>query len=450
MGFRILLALLTVAVAVSFGQTPAPVKAGDPAPMLKFSKIVQAGSGFGGPQSLSGQVTVLLFLRPVSPNEHAVTEWNKLIGQFAGKPVNFVWIANEKEETLQPFLKSHAVNGWMILDPQDDSFNAYGIEGGGAVLIDPRGVIAGFTFLHPEERQIQAVLDDSALLIQGEPSEEQKDALFAGAVSLDAAPYRPPPPSPPPQKPDLPPSEEVYISASQTNGTVAASGPDYWMQRGFDLKTIVAMISETDPSRVELPESFDNRACYDFVFVPPTEVPPTEEGTRTIYRHVREGIEKYFHVVISKQIRSRDVYVMTAIEGKTPPAKSDSESLGLSSISSSGFDRMIAVPHGTPQTRKEVEDALKQLNTDDDAPDLASISASDTSIDGFRKALERGLKRPIVDETNLKGNYDLEVKGEAQSIEEFLARLRNDTGLLLTPDQRSIEIVTVTQMPGTR
>jgi hypothetical protein len=43
---------------------------------------------------------VLLFLRPVSRNEQAVSSWNKLVEQFADKPVNFVWIANEAEESL--------------------------------------------------------------------------------------------------------------------------------------------------------------------------------------------------------------------------------------------------------------------------------------------------------------------------------------------------------------
>jgi uncharacterized protein (TIGR03435 family) len=434
------------------GPSPAPVRAGDPAPPLAFSKIVRAGLGFGGPQSLSGQVTVLFFLRPVSHNEHAVAQWNKMVEQFAGKPVNFVWIANEKEETLEPFLKTHPVSGWMILDPQDESFKAYGIEGGGGVLIDPRGVIAGFTFMAPDARQIQAVLDGHAVAIQGDPTEEQMEAFFEGnLVRIDAEPHR----SPPPQKPDLPPpSEEVHISPSQTHGTIGSSGPDHWIQRGFDLKTIVATISRTDPSRVDLPESFDARVRYDFVLVP-----PREEDIETMYRRVREGIEKYFHVAISKQIRSKDVYVMTAIEGKTPPpkppAKPETDEDGWTTLSprlvaASGFTRTIAVPHGAPPTRKALEDAAKQLADEDELPDMASISASNTSMDHFRTALEGGLKRPIVDETKLSGTYDLAVKGRAQTVEEFLGMLRDQLGLLLTPTQRGIEIVAVAQLPATR
>jgi hypothetical protein len=64
----ILIGLFATLAAVAFGQTPMPVKAGDRAPGLSYTKIMQNGTGLGGPQSLFGQVTVLNFLRPVSIN----------------------------------------------------------------------------------------------------------------------------------------------------------------------------------------------------------------------------------------------------------------------------------------------------------------------------------------------------------------------------------------------
>jgi hypothetical protein len=36
-------------------------------------------------------------------------------------------------------------------------------------------------------------------------------------------------------------------------------------------------------------------------------------------RRVREGIEKYVHVTITLAMKSMDLYVMTAVEGKTHP-----------------------------------------------------------------------------------------------------------------------------------
>ncbi len=441
---RILLLLFVITAAGVFGQTPMPVKAGDRAPALTFSKIVQNGTGLGGPQSLVGQITVLNFLPPVSINGDAVKRWNELVEQFADKPLNFVWIAKEKEETLGPFLETHPVRGWMVLDPQDASYKAYGFWGGGGVIIDAQGIIAGFTFMPPDARQIQAVLDGTAVAIKGEPTEEQMDAMFEGKlVRLEAEPERMPAP---PTKPDLPPSEEVYITPSQTRGTIASSGPDHWMQRGFDLKSVIAMISMTDPTRVEIPDSadasadakLDPKARWDFVLVP-----PQEEDTETMYRQVREGIEKYFHVTVTKELRSKDVYVMTALPGKTPPAKAEEFGGGTFFATSSNW-KQVAIPEGTPKTRKAIEEALaKQMEAEEELATISSISAYSSDINQFREGLERGLKRPIVDETGLTGSYDFAVHGDVQTTEEFLGLLRDQVGLVLTPAQRTIEVVAV-------
>ena len=59
---------------------------------------------------------------------------------------------------------------------------------------------------------------------------------------------------------------------------------------------------------------------------------------------------------------------------------------------------------------------------------ISNISAGATTMDQFRQDLERGLGRPVVDETGLEGVNDLEVHGN---------------GLVLTNATRSIEILTL-------
>jgi len=49
----------------------------------------------------------------------------------------------------------------------------------------------------------------------------------------------------------------------------------------------------------------------------------------------------------------------------------------------------------------------------------------------------------VIDETGLEGVYDLEVHGNAKDTEEFIRMLREQTGLVLTPATRSIEILTL-------
>ncbi len=244
MAYRTLATLLASFVIPVLGKTPMPVKAGDPAPMLSWTKIIASAASLAGPQNLSGETTVVLFLTPVSHNDETLASWNKLVEQFAGKPVNFVWIANEAEESLTPFLKNHPVLGWMLLDPQEESYKAYGIEGGSGVLIDSRGVIAGFTSGAPDHSQIQAVLDGRAIAIRGDATDAQLDAIFEGrAVRLEAEPFRMPAVSL--EEPDLPRSNEVQISSSNVEGTISSTTPDHWIRRGFELKAILSEVLDT-------------------------------------------------------------------------------------------------------------------------------------------------------------------------------------------------------------
>ncbi len=422
-----------------------PVKAGDRAPSLNWTKVVASGSPSGGPQSLLGQITVLLFLRPVSSHEHALLRWNELVQEFAGKPVNFIWIANEQDTSLAPFLKSHHVAGWMVLDSREESYRAYGVEGAAGVLIDSFGTIAGFTFLTPEQEQIQAVLDGRAIAIQGDPTESQLDDFFeAKAVRIEAEPSRSPPP---PQKPDLPPSDELHISPSTTEGTISSGGPDHWMRRGFDLRAVLSEISGTNPSRIELPAALDNGTRYDFILMP-----PGEEDEAAIKRQVRAGIENYFHVTIATEIRSVEVYILTAAEGKTPPRRSENDTFGGSFGSTWRRFKVsdeFKLPEGADRTRKAVEEANRRFVESPEfrqamaMAQLIGMTALSSSMDDFCRALEEGLHSPVLDETGLTGLYDFSIQGDAQETEEFLNLLRNQLGLVLTSTERSIEMTIV-------
>src|SRR4051812_33446906 len=110
---RILLSSIVIAVASVFGQTPPPVKAGDLAPNLVWTRILAGGN----PGSLFGRVTVIGFFPAVSPNESLVSRWNELVAKFAGQPVHFVWIASQYQSSLDLWLEKHPVSGCLLLDP---------------------------------------------------------------------------------------------------------------------------------------------------------------------------------------------------------------------------------------------------------------------------------------------------------------------------------------------
>src|SRR5580692_10233120 len=127
------------------GQDAVPVGAGSPAPEIDWTQIVQSPEPAKYQSGLTGQYTVLQFLAPVTPNTQAICQWNKLIAQFRDRPVQFVWIASENWSLVQPFLREHPMDGWLLIDENNDIARAYGCETGGDVIIDPSGKIAGFT-----------------------------------------------------------------------------------------------------------------------------------------------------------------------------------------------------------------------------------------------------------------------------------------------------------------
>jgi uncharacterized protein (TIGR03435 family) len=433
---RLLICLFVVATV--FGQDSVPVRAGDRAPDFDWAKIVRSPESAKYKPNLAGQYSVLQFLPNVTANAQAIGRWNDLIAKFAGSPVQFIWIASEKWSAVEPFLRDHPMNGWLLIDEKNDAARAYGCEMGESVIVDPSGKIVGFIrFLDP--RQLSGILDGKAVAIARDAGDDQVVKLLAdGKVRLESEPEQLPVPRIP-VKPDIPPSYEVHISPSKTNGTEGDSGPDHWVKRGFDLKSIVSQVYGRDPSRVVLPDALDNGDKYDFVVVL-----PNPEDQKAIDQLVQHAIEKQFRVSAVVESKPADVYVMTAIKGKTPPAKTGDESFGGGFTSSSGFD--FSLPAGTPHTPEAIHKALEEIMKHPEAVGISNISAGNTTIDGFRQNLERSLGRPIVDETGLAGSYDLEVQGNAKTTEEFIRMLREQTGLVLTAASRSVEFLTLRQL----
>ena len=425
------------------GEVPITVQAGDLAPQLAWTKIVASDPASGTPENLIGCTTVLLFLPLVSHNPRTLSDWNEVVGQFVDKPVNFVWVVSENEESLLPFLEEHPVRGWMLLDPQKLSYKAYGVEGADTVFVDPQGRISGFTYPHPGQSDVQAALDGRAIAIDGEPTEEQLDAIFEGkAVRFGAGPSRMPRHSNP--KPDLPPSDEIHISLTKEQGTVSSTAPDHWVRRGFDLRAILSSICNTTGVRVELPPGLEKNR-YDFVFVPPQPV-----DQEAVSRRVLEAIEKSFHVAVAPEVRSVDIYTITAQADKIPLPKSDSRTFGGSVSWSRSFSvpEQFRPPEGKP-TRKAAEAAYKRAMESPEfrqamaMAQLTGMTGISSSMEDFRRALEEGLQCPVVDETELTGNYDFQIRGEARTTQEFLAMLRDELGLVVAPARRSVEMVVV-------
>jgi uncharacterized protein (TIGR03435 family) len=414
--WRELAILLTVAVAGVFGQNATPVKADDLAPPLVWDKILQTGEPAGpGPENFLGRVTVLCFFPQVFQNAPLIGQWNELVGKFQDQSVNFVWIASETEPALGAWLRDHPVRGSLLMDSGAKTASAYGVEAGGSVIIGANGRIAGFDPGMPRESEVKAVLE-------------------GGKVHLDTEPFRFPPAE---AKPDVPPSYTVHITPSKSEGTSSMDGADYWVRRGFDLRSVFAAVYEKDKSRVLLPAPLDKDDRYDFVLVM-----PREEEREAVLRLVRQAIEKQFQVSVTTESRPADVYVMTAIPGKTPREQKGEASFGGAGMSWNSAEIELTLPAGTLPSAEALQKAAADLMKDKASAGISALAAPSSRMDEFRIMLEDVLNRPIVDETNLHGTYDFSFEG-AKSTADLLQLMRDRLGLALTPELKNIDMLVV-------
>jgi len=230
--------------------------------------------------------------------------------------------------------------------------------------------------------------------------------LFA-IIILSAAAYGQPGADP---KPPFTPSYEVHISPTTKTdeGRSINVGPDYWVARGFDLEALIARLSHTDPLLVDFPFELKDAKRYDF-----SVVLPKAESEAQMEDLVKHAIQERFHLSISPQRRDLDVLVLTAPNGKAPALKPANQS-----------------PAGS----------TSELSMEDD-----HIAGRSVSMNHLRRLLEDRMGHPVIDETNLTGRYDFDVRGAGKSQEQFIELLRNQLGLPLTPQRRNIEMIVVTR-----
>ncbi len=416
-----------------FGKIAARPSAGDVAPDISFTKMLSSpGSAPWTTEDLSGQVTVLFPFPYVSGNLRLVNEWNALVGSFAGKPVRFIWIAGEREDTLLPFLQEHPMKGWVLNDPGGATGRSYGLEQPQTVIIGPDRRIVGFDGdpLLSNQEVIQAVLDNRITIALPEATSAQLKAFSAsGKVRLWPKAHQMPRVAD--HRPDFAPSYAVHISPARKQGDGGDyAGPDYWNLQGLTVRQLLAEMSEVNPIRIGLPASVDTGTRYDFAIVL-----PKAEDRDSMRGLIRQGAEDYFHIVGTSENRLRDVYLVTASDKKPPASTFDPQSGGGGYTSSSyvGFTQRGG-RNGSP---------IEKAHAIDEVTDMGVAGAT---VDEFCDLLEKFLDRPVVNETGLAGRFDLEVsvpkrsRGESPK-RDFVERLRNQLGLVITAAQRNVETI---------
>ena len=291
-------------------------------------------------------------------------------------------------------------------DPEGATGHAYGLEMPAAILIGADRLILGFEpGIRPREDVVSAVLADR----------ESGSAL----LSKEARRM----PRPQDHRPDFAPSYEVHIAPARSKNGGNFAGPDYWSLQGFTVKNVLAEVSRVNAIRIQLPASVDTAARYDVAVVLPR---PEEREEKQ--RLIRQGVEDYFHLTATQENLLRDVYVLTAPDRKPPAAPADPFAEGGGGFAFSSHMGAIVIG----------ESDVHDIHA------VTEIGLGNATVDEFCQMLERGLDRPVVNETKLDGQFDFEVKAPTLAFgqippPDFVERLREQLGLVIAPAQRNVE-----------
>ena len=402
-----------------YGPVTAHPKAGSAAPDLTFSKALSTPDGTAWSHgNLAGRTTVLAFFPDTTDNLEAVTQWNKAVDQFAGKPVQFVWITGEDEQKVVPWLAQHPIKGWVLEDPAGATGSAYGMTVPENVIVGPDGKIAGFfAGLALAGPTIRAVQDGRATTVR--PTRATRKAFVAAKkLLLDAEPRSMPVPEE--HRPSFAPSYAVHVTASAGDEHSSARSEDFWSLRGFTLKEAIVELYGFPAPRLRMPEALDTAQHYDIDLVL-----PAPENRGKMRERMEVGLLEHFHLAATRNSRLVPVYVLTAQNGSHPTQAK------------------------RPGNAFEVESVETPGQTDDWKPlrlEAVRGVASQGTMEDFCRQFEAELDTPVVDETHLKGDFTISIKAEDTDRNDFLERLREEAGLILTQGERTLEILEITQI----
>jgi uncharacterized protein (TIGR03435 family) len=268
-----------------------------------------------------------------------------------------------------------------------------------------------------------------------------------------------PPALPPVQtKPDIPPSTEVTIKPTERRpheGLSARRAPDYCVVEGIPLKDMLSRLHDIQKERIDLPPSLNDDRRYDFLLVL-----PQRESRETVDRLMREGIEKYFRIHVAAEVRDMDVYALTAPNGAISATRTPLDepgSFGWVDIQTpaSAPDNFIGFtdpPWRRDENQAPTDDELRKMAGEFLKSLTGGWKRGTASIRGMSAAstvaqlcemLEATLDRPVIDETSLDGTYDLNIRTQAESGEQFLHAVCDRLGLAATPARRAVTILVV-------
>jgi uncharacterized protein (TIGR03435 family) len=333
---------------------------GDAPPPLTLGEIVH-----GPPwenitwDKLQGQVVVLEFWNTrCAPCIRAIPHLTALEKEFRSKGVVFLGVSDDNSLHLKSFLKSHRVNAWLALDRSfSPTRTAFGVSAIPQVfVISEHGKIAAIT--HPQSldaTHLQEILDGkpTTLPVQRHAPEAPGDAVSISNIS--------------------PARIEISIRGPLPMPNAGAFNsrrwekPDYqfFAEKAF-LRDVLANFFDVSPKLIIGKEELPGK-LYDVSAAGPSD---ELQNLRTSFR---EALKINLGISVITVTQAVEVYEMTAREEAVPGRRK-------ASVAGGGGGQ----PGGFRLTGSEME--------------------------SVRAFLEEALDKPVVDETQLSGLWDVDIK----------------------------------------
>jgi uncharacterized protein (TIGR03435 family) len=236
------------------------------------------------------------------------------------------------------------------------------------------------------------------------------------------------------ERPEFPPSYTVHISPTQKEiGTAMWSAPNYWITQGCELQTLIGMLYDFDVTRIDFGDRELAKQRYDVALVP-----PNEEGEAAMKESIRIALRRELGLLITREVRRRDVYIVTAPHGRGLELRETKNMGGFTATHS-----FVTVPGGTNTPTREDIEQLQFSKRANEGIAVDSISMLSGTIAEFCSTLEQSLDRPVIDESQLQGRYSIELTRERMTRDQFFVQIHQELGLLVSPGEREVAMLIV-------
>jgi uncharacterized protein (TIGR03435 family) len=351
-----------------------PEIGGVPPPLILTKTIQGSPATEISWDKLKGKVVVVEFWATwCGPCVAAIPHLNDLAEQFKDKPVVFISVTSENEDVVRLFLKNHPIKAWIGLDDYEVLNKAFHVEGiPHAVIVDANGHIAAIA--HPaniKPENLEEVLAGKKCSLPA-PTVYTIDRFSDNVVSNQ-----------------VPPLFEISIHEhkmpQKIQGPICKWSP-IADGCGFEgqiatIESALNFIFDKTSSRVaincKLPDGF-----YDF------ELRAPSGHSNELQNQFIAALRTTFGLEVKQTTKMMNVYVLTQI---------NTNALGLRKVEiSGGGGNNIGRFQLNGNTMKEIADYL-----------------------------EMALRKPVFDESNLKGVFDVDMKwklSEAEQLEATTSR----------------------------